>query len=147
MPAPNNLHIQVGGGNAEVRLNTTNTKLYNDTRVTAEAPTIQLSGSNKVQVTGSFFANDIYSNNITAVGGTDLNISQTSGLIQITGSNVTIDTATGGNVRVTGSFSVGGGTIDLDGLPTSDPGVAGQLYTTGSAFFGGAAGLKVLMVS
>ena len=37
--------------------------------------------------------------------------------------------------------------IDETALPTADPGVAGQLYTTGSDLFGGPAALKVLMVS
>lgn len=37
--------------------------------------------------------------------------------------------------------------LDEDALPTLDPGVAGQLYTTSSARFGGDAALKVLMVS
>ena len=33
------------------------------------------------------------------------------------------------------------------GLPTSDPGTTGVLYTTGSDFLGGPAGKKVLMIS
>ena len=37
--------------------------------------------------------------------------------------------------------------LDEDALPTTDPGVEGQLYTTGSNLFGGPSGLKVLMVS
>ena len=37
--------------------------------------------------------------------------------------------------------------LDTNSLPTSDPGVTGQLYTTGSDFFGGPSGKKVLMIS
>lgn len=40
-----------------------------------------------------------------------------------------------------------GSKIIIDDLPTSDPGQSGQLYTTGSEFFGAPAGLKVLMIS
>lgn len=53
-----------------------------------------------------------------------------------------------GSVDISGSrFDVNTNTIIFNNLPTSDPEVSGQLYTTGSALFGGPSGLKVLMIS
>ena len=57
----------------------------------------------------------------------------------ISGSGTT-DLTIGGNVNFTGPGN-------SNGLPPSDPGIPGQLYTTSSALFGGPFSLKVLMVS
>ena len=93
MPAPNNLHVQVGGGSAELQLNSTTTKIYNGTRVHVETPTTKI----------------------------------TSSLIELDAPNLQLSSS-----RTVVSSSQ----IDFVNLPTSDPGIAGRLYTQTGAQLG-----------
>ncbi|WP_286982495.1 hypothetical protein [Haliea sp.] len=55
-----------------------------------------------------------------------------------------------GSAEISGSFTfsgTGSNSFFIFNLPTSDPGITGSLYTTGSDFLGGPAGKKVLMIS
>jgi len=52
-----------------------------------------------------------------------------------------------GNTEISGSLTVGGSDVDFNNLPTSNPGVAGRLYQTGSAAIGATAGFQVVLIS
>lgn len=52
-----------------------------------------------------------------------------------------------GNIELSGSLEVGGNQVDFTSLPTSDPGVAGRLYQTGSDAIGATAGFQVVCIS
>jgi hypothetical protein len=52
-----------------------------------------------------------------------------------------------GNTEISGSLEVNGSNVDFSNLPTSNPGVAGRLYQTGSEAIGATAGFQVVLIS
>ena len=52
-----------------------------------------------------------------------------------------------GSAIITGSLEISGSDINFNNLPTSDPGVIGRLYQTGSTAIGATAGIQLVCIS
>jgi len=52
-----------------------------------------------------------------------------------------------GSAVITGSLEISGSDINFNNLPTSDPGVIGRLYQTGSTAIGATAGIQLVCIS
>jgi hypothetical protein len=52
-----------------------------------------------------------------------------------------------GDTEISGSLEVNGSNVDFTNLPTSNPGVAGRLYQTGSDAIGATAGFQIVLIS